>query len=231
MPETIGVTPMLNTTLAGTYVGDYLLSRPYPPGDEDINTAVPTKGAFDLARGELPEYSIEATQSSSTSGAESRDHATSLAQEMAQWIARGSRSGGFPSGDAVGSLPRPGSITDDPVFRAATVEGVTNFIERGERRRAEIVSARRVPARLDPTRIPNLWLAVAHSSDLRAGEVKKVEVDGIPIALWRSTTGELSAISDVCIHRGASLSRGWVSADNLVCPCEYLRVIGVGADT
>ncbi|CAM9967687.1 unnamed protein product, partial [Ectocarpus sp. 12 AP-2014] len=68
------------------------------------------------------------------------------------------------------------------------------------------------------TRVPNLWLAVAHSSDVKAGEVKKVEVDGVPIALWRTSTGSVSAQSDVCIHRGASLARGWIANDRLVCP-------------
>ncbi|CAN0521030.1 unnamed protein product, partial [Ectocarpus sp. 8 AP-2014] len=64
------------------------------------------------------------------------------------------------------------------------------------------------------------WLAVAHSSDVKAGEVKKVEVDGVPIALWRTSTGSVNAQSDVCIHRGASLARGWIANDRLVCPCE-----------
>ncbi|CAN0321784.1 unnamed protein product, partial [Hapterophycus canaliculatus] len=68
------------------------------------------------------------------------------------------------------------------------------------------------------TRVPNLWLAVAHSASVKVGEVKKVVVDGVPIALWRTAVGAVAAQSDVCIHRGASLARGWVTNDRLVCP-------------
>ncbi|CAM9567154.1 unnamed protein product, partial [Discosporangium mesarthrocarpum] len=76
-------------------------------------------------------------------------------------------------------------------------------------------------------RVPNLWLPVAHSSSVTTKPLK-IEVDGIPIVLWRSPTGEVSAISDVCIHRGASLARGWTSGGRLVCPYHGFEFDGDG---
>ena len=37
-----------------------------------------------------------------------------------------------------------------------------------------------------------------------------------PLVIWRSN-GNLSAFYDLCIHRGAALSLGWLSGDRLVC--------------
>jgi phenylpropionate dioxygenase-like ring-hydroxylating dioxygenase large terminal subunit len=56
----------------------------------------------------------------------------------------------------------------------------------------------------------------------------KVVVDGKPLALWRTPTGAVQAISDVCIHRGASLSNGWVQHDRLVCPYHGFEFEGNG---
>src|SRR6476646_10792506 len=38
-----------------------------------------------------------------------------------------------------------------------------------------------------------------------------------PLVLWRAG-GELSAFYDLCLHRGAALSLGWVDGDRIVCP-------------
>lgn len=174
----------------------------------------------------LPEYSVEPTKGGDPEGNDDGvapaargpvHHASSVAKEIAQKIAKGGSES--PAAEAAPSWSW-GVSSDDPVFRAAALKSVTNHVVSKEKQQVATAKARTGPARIDATRVPNLWLAVAHSSDLKAGEVKKVEVDGIPLSLWRSATGEVSAISDVCIHRGASLSRGWVSVDRLVCPCE-----------
>lgn len=168
----------------------------------------------------LPEYSLEpgAAAPTATNAAASavapRDHAASAAAAIARKIAEGGDSSAsqLGGGGVDKRMPPPG-------FHAEAVKNVKEHLETRERR-AVATRSTRGPAGIDSTRVPNLWLAVAHSSSLAAGKAIKVEVDGVPIALWRSATGSVSAMSDVCIHRGASLARGWVATDRLVCPCE-----------
>lgn len=223
MPETIGVTPNLNTCSVNMYGDDNLWSG--SASRNGMNVFLPTRGGFNLSTAKLPEYSIEQRTKPNTSTAQAvppQKHAANVAREVAQQISQGVSAGKTQGTDELLNQRRPlvGAIADDPVFRAATLKDRTKYLERKERKRSIAASTETAPARIDSTRVPNLWIAVAHSSSLRAGRTLKVEVDGVPLALWRSTTGEISAISDVCIHRGASLSRGWVSAGNLVCPCE-----------
>lgn len=203
----------------------------------------------------LPEYSFDETttppelpaNADTTDGAASspssnngpRDHATSVAEKIAQKMAEASgsssveraagRGAGTAAADAspFSSSPSSSSSSFPPppsTFRAAALKSVTEQVQIREQRAAKSAPGR-APAGIDPVRVPNLWLAVAHSSSVRSGEVKKVEVDGVPIALWRNAAGDVSAVSDVCIHRGASLSRGWISSDRLICPCELMYVV------
>lgn len=223
MPETIGIGPILrsNTTKSiDIRFGDVTFSRDGKIRG-DVHSVLPTRGAFDLPPlpASLPEYSLESEAAAAAAAAAPRDHAASVAEEIAQKIAEG-------SGPDIGGRSTAGEQQLTPSgFRAAALQSVTGHVEVRERRAAETgtgTGKARAPAGIDPTRVPNLWLAVAHSSDVKAGEVKKVEVDGVPIALWRTSTGSVSAQSDVCIHRGASLARGWIANDRLVCPCEYV---------
>lgn len=228
MPETIDLGPILNATSATTpkvdiHFGGVTFGR----GGEirsDVHSILPTGGAFDLPRPPptaLPEYSLENENAAS-------DHAASAAAEIAQKIAESSRGAATDPGSraaAGGQQATPSS------FRAAALKSVTEHVEIRERRAAKTggsagtgasTDEAKAPAGIDATRVPNLWLAVAHSASVKAGEVKKVVVDGVPIALWRTALGAVAAQSDVCIHRGASLARGWVTNDRLVCPCEFL---------
>ena len=41
-----------------------------------------------------------------------------------------------------------------------------------------------------------------------------------PLVIWRAD-GNLSAFYDLCIHRGAALSLGWVNGDRLVCELVF----------
>lgn len=72
------------------------------------------------------------------------------------------------------------------------------------------------------------WRAVAASCDLAKGEVIPASLDGIAIAVWRSTDGEAHAWFDRCPHRGMRLSHGSASDAGLVCPYHGWRF---GADT
>ncbi|KAG5183593.1 hypothetical protein JKP88DRAFT_277604 [Tribonema minus] len=97
---------------------------------------------------------------------------------------------------------------------------------------AQRVNKARKPDSMPPNvctdSVPNLWLAVGHMSSLKGKKVLKVTVDGKPIAIWRTSTGELKAISDICIHRGASLAKGWLHQDRLVCPYHGFEFDGHG---
>jgi nitrite reductase/ring-hydroxylating ferredoxin subunit len=72
------------------------------------------------------------------------------------------------------------------------------------------------------------YTSCTHTSQSQQQQPLKVVVDGKPLALWRTPTGSVQAISDVCIHRGASLSNGWVQHDRLVCPYHGFEFEGNG---
>lgn len=54
-------------------------------------------------------------------------------------------------------------------------------------------------------------------SDLVQDQARRVEVDGVPIALVLDAQGEVHAIGDVCTHGDISLSEGFVEGDTLEC--------------
>ncbi|OCG73128.1 non-heme iron oxygenase ferredoxin subunit [Microbacterium sediminis] len=54
-------------------------------------------------------------------------------------------------------------------------------------------------------------------SDLVQDQARRVEVDGVPIALVLDAQGEVHAIGDTCTHGDISLSEGFVEGDTLEC--------------
>jgi 3-phenylpropionate/trans-cinnamate dioxygenase ferredoxin subunit len=54
-------------------------------------------------------------------------------------------------------------------------------------------------------------------SDLVQDEARRVEVDGVPIAVVLDANGEVHAIGDVCTHGDISLSEGFVDGETLEC--------------
>ncbi|CAN0169522.1 unnamed protein product, partial [Laminaria digitata] len=242
LPETISIDPLFSDSNTTTHLIDFvpqlggLGTKPGGAIRSTVHSILPTGGFFNFVAPKptaLPEYSLEpggapvslaptATAAAAAAAAAAavapRDHAASAAAEIARKISEG--------GSSVGQLGgSDGDMVTPPSFLAGAVKSVRGRLEIRERRAAVTTRPTRGPAGIDSTRVPNLWLAVAHSSSLKAGKAIKVEVDGVPIALWRSAAGSVSAMSDVCIHRGASLARGWVATDRLVCPCETLCVV------
>ena len=51
-----------------------------------------------------------------------------------------------------------------------------------------------------------------------------------PLVIWRAN-GNLSVFYDLCIHRGAALSLGWVNGDRLVCGYHGWNYAGDGSCT
>ncbi len=68
----------------------------------------------------------------------------------------------------------------------------------------------------DPVLV-NEWFVVSRSSALPVGGVLRARVLGEDLVVWRAK-GSIMAWQDLCIHRGARLSLGWVRDDRLVCP-------------
>ena len=48
--------------------------------------------------------------------------------------------------------------------------------------------------------------------------MRRVEVDGVPVVLSRSKSGEVCAIADTCTHMGAPLVAGDREGDVVTCP-------------
>ena len=62
------------------------------------------------------------------------------------------------------------------------------------------------------------FVRVASVAEIEPGGVKRVEVDGEPIAIV-NLDGEFYAIGDTCTHEEASLSEGWVDAEEETIEC------------
>jgi 3-phenylpropionate/trans-cinnamate dioxygenase ferredoxin subunit len=58
---------------------------------------------------------------------------------------------------------------------------------------------------------------VCSVSELAPDSAKRVEVDGVPIAVVLDSAGTVHAIGDTCTHGDISLSEGFVEDDTLEC--------------
>ena len=73
----------------------------------------------------------------------------------------------------------------------------------------------------------NFWYAAARSHELR-DRPTRVRMLGQDFALFRDAQGVARCVSDVCIHRGASLSDGKVADGKLHCPYHGWAFDGEG---
>lgn len=64
----------------------------------------------------------------------------------------------------------------------------------------------------------NNWYVAAESADIVAGSPVSVKMLGFDFVLYRLPDGRVVCMSDVCVHRGASLSRGKCVNENVACP-------------
>src|SRR5215475_13412291 len=70
--------------------------------------------------------------------------------------------------------------------------------------------------------MPDGFVAVAKTGDLSPGQMKWVAVDGERRVL-ANVEGTYYAISDVCGHRNAPLSRGKLQGYLIECPLHYAQ--------
>lgn len=74
----------------------------------------------------------------------------------------------------------------------------------------------------------NTWYVAGYSKDVAGTPVHK-KLLGQDFALFRDEQGTLHCVSDICIHRGASLSHGIVHKGCIECPYHGWRYRGDGS--
>jgi nitrite reductase/ring-hydroxylating ferredoxin subunit/uncharacterized membrane protein len=67
------------------------------------------------------------------------------------------------------------------------------------------------------------FVAVLEASELSDEEVRKVDVDGVPVLLARSRNGNVCALAHTCTHLGGPLSEGARDGDTITCPWHGSR--------
>jgi nitrite reductase (NADH) small subunit len=55
------------------------------------------------------------------------------------------------------------------------------------------------------------WMRVCDIADLAPRRARRAEVDGMQVAIFRTSHGAVLAVEDRCPHRGGPLSEGIVS--------------------
>ncbi len=61
------------------------------------------------------------------------------------------------------------------------------------------------------------WHNVGKAEELATGSARRVEVNGLEIALY-NVDGKVYATSNICPHQGGPLSDGMLEGANIVCP-------------
>ncbi|MEK7467534.1 MAG: Rieske 2Fe-2S domain-containing protein [Planctomycetota bacterium] len=73
-----------------------------------------------------------------------------------------------------------------------------------------------VPAPAAEATSPGAWMALEGAGKIAEGDMRRFSLDGLPVCVSRHG-GKLFAISDVCPHRGGSLSDGECEAGVITC--------------
>jgi nitrite reductase/ring-hydroxylating ferredoxin subunit/uncharacterized membrane protein len=71
--------------------------------------------------------------------------------------------------------------------------------------------------------VPTSFVAVLDEDELRDDELRRVEVDGVPVLLARSHAGEVCALANTCTHLGGPLAEGSREGDTVICPWHGSR--------
>ena len=74
----------------------------------------------------------------------------------------------------------------------------------------------------------NFWYPICTSEELKATEPLSVQILGLPFVAFRDTEGVPHVLANTCVHRGGSLSKGWVKDGCVVCPYHGWRYSGDG---
>lgn len=77
----------------------------------------------------------------------------------------------------------------------------------------------------------NFWYVAAYSEAVTAEKPLKVRMLGQNFALYRDSNGVARCVSDICIHRSASLAGGKIKGDCIECPYHGWQFNGDGVCT
>ena len=77
----------------------------------------------------------------------------------------------------------------------------------------------------------NFWYVAAYSEAVTADKPIKVRMLGQNFALYRDSAGVARCVSDICIHRSASLASGKIKGDCIECPYHGWQFNGDGQCT
>jgi phenylpropionate dioxygenase-like ring-hydroxylating dioxygenase large terminal subunit len=69
----------------------------------------------------------------------------------------------------------------------------------------------------DPVML-NEWYVIGYSIDFVEGTIYPIRLLERDLIAWRNSDGQIHVWEDLCIHRGARLSKGWIKNDAVVCP-------------
>ncbi|MDJ0926008.1 MAG: aromatic ring-hydroxylating dioxygenase subunit alpha [Gammaproteobacteria bacterium] len=74
----------------------------------------------------------------------------------------------------------------------------------------------------------NFWYPIARSEEVTADKPLRVELLGLPFVAFRDEDGTPHVLADTCVHRGGSLSAGWVRGGRAICPYHGWEFSGDG---
>ncbi|WP_104505477.1 aromatic ring-hydroxylating oxygenase subunit alpha [Acinetobacter indicus] len=74
------------------------------------------------------------------------------------------------------------------------------------------------------------WYPVARIQDV-SSQPQQVTLLDVKMALYRTESGDIQLVRDICPHRGVPLSKGWVEGDEIVCPYHGLHYNRAGKCT
>ena len=64
------------------------------------------------------------------------------------------------------------------------------------------------PLFMDTPKLNPNWYVIGESKDFNSNQPEKITLYGNSIAVWKDRHSNYAAISDICPHRGASISKG-----------------------
>ena len=65
------------------------------------------------------------------------------------------------------------------------------------------------------------WYVIGHIDDFKVNIPKKININHVPISIWRDKNNHFAGVSDVCPHRGVSLAKGRVDTNTNCIVCPY----------
>ena len=74
----------------------------------------------------------------------------------------------------------------------------------------------------------NFWYPVGKSDEITGDKPYRSQILGSKFVAFRDQDGKAHVLSDTCVHRGGSLSKGWVKDGCVVCPYHGWQYSGDG---